>query len=70
MVASIALGPLCSGQTPGERGAWKLTVSMSKHRCSLSMSNSPGVMGGSGDGQERGVELASDLDHRTGDISL
>lgn len=40
----------------------KLTVSMSKHRCSLSMSNSPGVIGGSGDGQERGVVLASDLE--------
>lgn len=41
---------------------YNLTVSMSKHRFSLSMSNSPGVIGGSGDGQEWGVLLAVDLE--------
>lgn len=34
---------------------------MSKHRCSLSMSNSPGVIGGSGDWHDRGVVLALEL---------
>lgn len=39
----------------------RLTVSRSKHRCSLSMLNSPGVIGGSGDRQDSGVLLASGL---------
>lgn len=42
----------------------KLTVSMSKHSCSLSMSNSPGVIGGSGDWHDRGVVLALELKYQ------
>ncbi len=47
---------------PPNSNACKLTASMSKHRCSLSMSNSPGVIGGSGDWQEGGVVLALELE--------
>lgn len=43
------------------RSVATLTESKSRHRCSLSMLNSPGVIGGSGDWQGGGELLPLEL---------